>query len=123
MAFAEHTDSDGRFRHAPPGHHVRVVAPPNPLRGLTGGDGEYLKAVVGEIGGPVLLAGHSYGGPRLDRLLRPSECRNADRNRLASQPPLVFICGPTSFVEAAAENVFGLSYPLERVKTERFGGT
>jgi hypothetical protein len=41
---------------------VTVVAPPNPLRGLTGGDGAYLKAVVGEIGGPVLLAGHSYGG-------------------------------------------------------------
>jgi pimeloyl-ACP methyl ester carboxylesterase len=41
---------------------VTVVAPPNPLRGLTGGDGEYLKAVIDEIGGPVLLAGHSYGG-------------------------------------------------------------
>jgi len=41
---------------------MTVVAPPNPLRGLTGGDGEYLKAVIDEIGGPVLLAGHSYGG-------------------------------------------------------------
>src|SRR5271165_2466537 len=41
---------------------VTVVAPPNPLRGLTGGDGEYLKAVPSEIDGPVLLAGHSYGG-------------------------------------------------------------
>lgn len=44
------------------GQDVAVVAPPNPLRGLTGGDGEYLKAVAGEIDGPVLLAGHSYGG-------------------------------------------------------------
>jgi pimeloyl-ACP methyl ester carboxylesterase len=44
------------------GEDVTVVAPPNPLRGLTGGDGQYLKAVVGEIGGPVLLVGHSYGG-------------------------------------------------------------
>jgi pimeloyl-ACP methyl ester carboxylesterase len=44
------------------GHDVRVVAPPNPLRGLSGGDGEYLKAVLGEIDGPVLLVGHSYGG-------------------------------------------------------------
>jgi pimeloyl-ACP methyl ester carboxylesterase len=41
---------------------VKVVAPPNPLRGLTGGDGEYLKGVLGEIDGPVLLVGHSYGG-------------------------------------------------------------
>ena len=39
-----------------------VIAPPNPLRGLSGGDGEYLKGVIGEIGGPVLLVGHSYGG-------------------------------------------------------------
>jgi pimeloyl-ACP methyl ester carboxylesterase len=44
------------------GEGVTVVAPPNPLRGLTGGDGEYLKAVAGEIDGPVLLVGHSYGG-------------------------------------------------------------
>jgi pimeloyl-ACP methyl ester carboxylesterase len=41
---------------------VTILAPPNPLRGLTGGDGEYIKKVVGEIDGPVLLVGHSYGG-------------------------------------------------------------
>lgn len=41
---------------------LRIVAPPNPLRGLTGGDGEYLKGVIAEIDGPVLLVGHSYGG-------------------------------------------------------------
>ena len=44
------------------GKDVTVVAPPNPLRGLSGGDGKYLKAVVDEINGPVLLVGHSYGG-------------------------------------------------------------
>jgi pimeloyl-ACP methyl ester carboxylesterase len=44
------------------GQDVTVVAPPNPLRGLTGGDGEYIKAVIKEIEGPVLLVGHSYGG-------------------------------------------------------------
>jgi pimeloyl-ACP methyl ester carboxylesterase len=44
------------------GEDVTMVAPPNPLRGLTGGDGEYLKSVIGEIDGPVLLVGHSYGG-------------------------------------------------------------
>jgi len=41
---------------------LTIIAPPNPLRGLTGGDGEYLKGVIGEIDGPVLLVGHSYGG-------------------------------------------------------------
>jgi pimeloyl-ACP methyl ester carboxylesterase len=44
------------------GEDVTMIAPPNPLRGLTGGDGEYLEAVIGEIDGPVLLVGHSYGG-------------------------------------------------------------
>ena len=41
----------------------------------------------------------------------------------AGQHPLAFICGPTTFVEAVAENLLGLGYPPERVKTERFGGT
>ena len=44
------------------GEDVSIVVPPNPLRGLTGGDGDYIKAVVEEIDGPVLLVGHSYGG-------------------------------------------------------------
>ena len=44
------------------GEDVRIIAPPNPLRGVTGGDGDYLKAVIREINGPVLLVGHSYGG-------------------------------------------------------------
>src|SRR5215472_2249959 len=44
------------------GEDVKVVAPPNPLRGLSGGDGEYVKSVVEGIDGPVLLVGHSYGG-------------------------------------------------------------
>lgn len=41
---------------------VTMIAPPNPLRGLTGGDGEYIRGVISEIHGPVLLVGHSYGG-------------------------------------------------------------
>ena len=41
---------------------VTVIAPPNPLRGLSGGDGDYIKKVIAEIDGPVLLVGHSYGG-------------------------------------------------------------
>jgi pimeloyl-ACP methyl ester carboxylesterase len=44
------------------GEGLAVVAPPNPLRGMTGGDGEYLNAFVERIDGPVLLVGHSYGG-------------------------------------------------------------
>jgi pimeloyl-ACP methyl ester carboxylesterase len=44
------------------GEDVKIIAPPNPLRGLTGGDADYLKGVIKEIKGPVLLVGHSYGG-------------------------------------------------------------
>jgi pimeloyl-ACP methyl ester carboxylesterase len=38
-----------------------VVAPPNPLRGLVF-DSDYIASVLGQISGPVLLVGHSYGG-------------------------------------------------------------
>jgi pimeloyl-ACP methyl ester carboxylesterase len=38
-----------------------VVAPPNPLRGVVA-DSDYIASVLGQIEGPVLLVGHSYGG-------------------------------------------------------------
>jgi pimeloyl-ACP methyl ester carboxylesterase len=38
-----------------------VVAPANPLRGVTA-DSAYLASLLNQIDGPVLLAGHSYGG-------------------------------------------------------------
>jgi ferredoxin-NADP reductase len=41
----------------------------------------------------------------------------------ADQRPLIFICGPTSFVEAAATDLVALGYEAEQVKTERFGPT
>jgi ferredoxin-NADP reductase len=41
----------------------------------------------------------------------------------ATASPLAYICGPTSFVEAAAAGLVELGYPAERVKTERFGAT
>jgi ferredoxin-NADP reductase len=41
----------------------------------------------------------------------------------AAANPAAFICGPTSFVEAAAAALVGLGYQPERVKTERFGAT
>jgi ferredoxin-NADP reductase len=41
----------------------------------------------------------------------------------ASEHPLTFVCGPTSFVEAVAGSLVALGYPAGRVKTERFGGT
>jgi ferredoxin-NADP reductase len=39
------------------------------------------------------------------------------------QTPAVFICGPTSFVEAAASLLVAIDYPPSWIKTERFGAT
>src|SRR5262249_28709534 len=52
----------GGLSDALPDEEVTLIVPPNPLRGLTGGDGEYLRGVIDEVDGPVLLVGHSYGG-------------------------------------------------------------
>jgi pimeloyl-ACP methyl ester carboxylesterase len=38
-----------------------VVAPPNPLRGVAS-DAAYLRSFLSTISGPIVLAGHSYGG-------------------------------------------------------------
>src|SRR5690242_20836505 len=38
-----------------------VIAPANPLRGVTA-DSAYTASLLNQIDGPVLLAGHSYGG-------------------------------------------------------------
>ncbi|KMS85179.1 alpha/beta hydrolase [Streptomyces regensis] len=42
-------------------HGIPVIAPPNPLRGLAS-DAAYVASVAAQIDGPVVLAGHSYGG-------------------------------------------------------------
>jgi ferredoxin-NADP reductase len=41
----------------------------------------------------------------------------------AAEDPRVFVCGPTSFVEAVASSLVDLGHPPERVRTERFGPT
>jgi ferredoxin-NADP reductase len=41
----------------------------------------------------------------------------------ADQGPLVYICGPTPFVETAAASLVTLGQEPGRVKTERFGPT
>jgi len=40
-----------------------------------------------------------------------------------AQDPRVFVCGPTAFVEAAAEALVALGHRPGRIRTERFGGT
>lgn len=40
---------------------IKVVAPPNPLRGVSN-DAAYIASFANQIAGPILLVGHSYGG-------------------------------------------------------------
>ena len=40
-----------------------------------------------------------------------------------SERPLIYVCGPTSFVETAASTLVGLGHEPTRIRTERFGPT
>ncbi|MFF4187627.1 alpha/beta fold hydrolase [Streptomyces sp. NPDC001691] len=59
-AFADASSWSGTIRRL---HHAghRVIAPANPLRGLSG-DAAYLRGILATLEGPVVLVGHSYGG-------------------------------------------------------------
>ncbi|MET9122357.1 alpha/beta hydrolase [Streptomyces sp. NPDC004528] len=59
-AFADSSSWNGVIEDLRQAGH-RVLAPANPLRGLAS-DAAYLASVVKSVEGPVVLAGHSYGG-------------------------------------------------------------
>jgi ferredoxin-NADP reductase len=40
-----------------------------------------------------------------------------------AERPLVYVCGPSGFVEAAANALVALGHDAERIRTERFGPT
>ncbi len=56
---------------------IGVIAPANPLRGLDC-DAGYIASIAGAIDGPVMLAGHSYGGRGHHRGRIFAETRRAD---------------------------------------------
>jgi ferredoxin-NADP reductase len=47
----------------------------------------------------------------------------ADVGPAASADPLIFVCGPTAFVEQAAESLVSLGHEPGAIRTERFGPT
>ncbi|MFD3451705.1 alpha/beta fold hydrolase [Streptomyces sp. NPDC058691] len=59
-AFADASSWDEVVRRLE-GEGYDVIAPANPLRGLTN-DSTYIASVLRSIKGPIVLAGHSYGG-------------------------------------------------------------
>lgn len=73
----------------------RVVAPANPLRGL-GSDAKYVRTVVDSIKGPVVLAGHSYGGAVIT-------------NAAKGDPDVKALVYIAAFAPATGENALELS--------------
>jgi ferredoxin-NADP reductase len=59
----------------------------------------------------------------------PGYARRVDAEMLrevawpVEEDPLVYVCGPTSFVETVARGLVELGYRPRRIKTERFGAT
>ncbi|HYW26940.1 MAG TPA: alpha/beta hydrolase [Terriglobales bacterium] len=72
-----------------------VVAPANPLRGVTA-DSAYTASLPGQIDGPVLLGGHSYGGAVIT-------------NAATSAPNVVGLVYVAAFAPDEGENLGDLS--------------
>jgi ferredoxin-NADP reductase len=59
----------------------------------------------------------------------PGYARRVDAEMLAevvpgpTERPLIYVCGPTPFVETVAEALVGLGHDPQAIKTERFGPT
>jgi ferredoxin-NADP reductase len=58
---------------------------------------------------------HPYPPGRLDA------ARLAEAGWPAQLTPLCYVCGPTGFVEAAADLLVADGHPAERIRTERYG--
>lgn len=74
-----------------------VVAPPNPLRSLSG-DAAYVRAFLDTLSGPIVLVGHSYGGAVI------TNAATGDPNVRA----LVYV---DAFVPEEGQSVFQLAGP------------
>src|SRR4051794_14183394 len=93
-AFAESASWNGvTERLTAAGHDVVAVA--NPLRSLAG-DAAYVRDVITSIGGPVVLAGHSYGGMVITEAAAGNDAVTA----------LVYVC---AFAPDTGESAFDLS--------------
>ena len=75
------------------GHDVIAVA--NPLRSLAG-DAAYVRDVIASVGGPVVLAAHSYGGMVITEAAAGNDAVTA----------LVYVC---AFAPETGESAFALS--------------
>ena len=74
-----------------------VLAPPNPLRGVSA-DAAYLKNVLSHVPGPIVLVGHSYGGVAIT-------------NAATGNPNVKALVYVAAFVPAQGDTVQTLSTP------------
>lgn len=72
-----------------------VLAPPNPLRSLSG-DATYLRTFLATVPGPIVLVGHSYGGAVIT-------------NAATGNPNVKALVYVDAFAPDQGEAVFGLS--------------
>jgi pimeloyl-ACP methyl ester carboxylesterase len=72
-----------------------VIAPANPLRGLSS-DADYLKRLLATVAGPVVLVGHSYGGAVIT-------------NAAVNNPNVKDLVYVAAFAPEAGETALGLS--------------
>jgi len=84
-----------------------------------------LERLASENAGPAVTLAYSRTAPpgwpsqpkRIDAQLIGSAALPADRK------PIAYVCGPTSFVEAASGLLTQVGYEPSRIRTERFGPT
>lgn len=84
-----------------------------------------LERLASESAGPAVTLAYSRTAPpgwpsepkRIDAQLIGSAVLPADRK------PIAYVCGPTSFVEAASGLLTQVGYEPSRIRTERFGPT
>jgi pimeloyl-ACP methyl ester carboxylesterase len=93
-AFAESASWNGVIERLQ-SRSLNCVAVANPLRSLTG-DAAYVRDVIGGIGQPVVLVGHSYAGLVITEAAAGNDAVRA----------LVYVC---AFCPAHGENAFGLA--------------
>ncbi|WP_200947510.1 ferredoxin reductase [Microbacterium sp. Root166] len=84
---------------------------------------EELTAAAGD-GGVAVTWAYTRGGPDgwTGRVGRVDDEFLIDAVWEPAREPLVYVCGPTGFVEHVADALVRLGHPPDRIKTERFGG-
>ena len=83
-----------------------------------------LERLARDDGVDVRLHADARAARRLEGLRAPHRREMLDEVAWPpSERPLVYVCGPTPFVEAAADALVELGHDAGRIRTERFGPT